>query len=63
MKNTLYKSFLFRCSSLLFLNTLLVIFNHWGLGTLNSQEKGVLINSDSLLVSMVFTAVNLILIF
>ena len=63
MKNTLYRSFLFRCSSLLLLNTLLVIFNHWGLGTLNSEEKCVFINSDSLIVSMVFTAVDLILIF
>ena len=63
MQNTLYKSFLFRCSLLLLLNTLLVIFNHWGLGTLNSGEKCVLINSDSLIVSMVFTAVDLISIF
>ena len=63
MKNTLYRRFLFHCSLLLFLNTLLVIFNHWGLGTLNSEEKCVLINSNSLIVSMVFTAVDLILIF
>lgn len=63
MKNTLYRRFLFYCSLLICLNTLLVIFNHYGLGTLNSEEKCVLINSDDLFVSIIFTAVDFILIF
>ena len=62
MKNTLYRRFLFHCSLLLCFNALLVIFNHWGLGNVNAEEN-ILINSDNLLVSMVFSAVDLILIF
>lgn len=62
MKNTLYRILLFQCSLLLCFNTLLVIFNHWGLRNVKA-EKNILINSDNLLVSMVFSAVDLILIF
>ena len=62
MKNTLYKRFVLHCSLLLCFNTLLVIFNHWGLGRINAEEN-ILINSDNLLVSMVFSAVDLILLF
>ena len=63
MKNTLYRRFLFRCSLLPCFNAVLVICNHWGLGTLNTEENCALMNSDSFLVSMVFTALDLILIF
>ena len=63
MKNTIYRRFLFLCSLLIWLNILLIIFNHWGLGTLNSEEECVLMNSDNLFVSMVFTAVDVILTF
>lgn len=61
MKNTLYRRFLFHCSLLICLNTLLIIFSQLGIGTLNS-ECGF-IDSDNLLVSMVFSAVDLMVIF